>query len=319
MTVEHRSERESPIRSYWSPLPEVRPICVTGVVAMYAHKSHFVFLLPQPSNLPLFPTVSPIKLVCFHVAIEAFKHFASSFLHLFAPRQLAGVVPHYLTLRSLRSPETTPTHRTKQHYYLAIMSFIARNNVTEGDDHRSRMSIYEDDNADQHEEHQSSRSELPAEIPDSQPDPYLPAEIPDSQPDVVYHDDLPFGDPDYSEVLSQLTTPDHGDLQLGEADAFDLGDYDLGEEEAINPGDCHLDNRENIDSRVNRFDRLRREEINKGFYDEAVSSSSSDDTEVIPGGTRLTERFKDRLVSLYHHLPIPTTLLSICLQSSRSQ
>lgn len=106
---------------------------------------------------------------------------------------------------------------------------------------------------------------------------------------------MPFGDPDYSEVLSQLTTPDHGDLQLGEADAFDLGDYDLGEEEAINPGDCHLDNRENIDSRVNRFDRLRREEINKGFYDEAVSSSSSDDTEVIPGGTRLTERFKDRL------------------------
>ena len=191
------------------------------------------------------------------------------------------------------------------------MSFIARNNFAEGDDHRSRFSPYEDDKADQLEEHQSSRSELPAEIPDSQPDPYLPAEISDSQPDLFYHEDLPFGDPDYSEVSSQLPIRDHGDIQVGDADAFDPGDYDLGEEEAVDPGDCNLDDQESIHSRVNRFDRLHREEIGEGCYDEAVRSSSSRDTEIIPGGARPT---KGRLVSLHHHPLIPSTLLSICPQ-----
>lgn len=199
------------------------------------------------------------------------------------------------------------------------MSFITRNNLAEGDDHRSRSSPFEDDNADQHEEHQSSRSELPAEIPDSQPDPYLPAEIPDSQPDLVYHEDLPFGDPDYAEVSSQLPTRDHGDLQLGDANAFDPNDYYLGEEEAVDLDDCNFDNQENIDSRVNRFDRFHREDVSEGFYDEAVRSSSSVDTEIIPGGTRPTKRLKGRLVSLHHYPPIPSTPLSICPQSSRSQ
>ena len=223
------------------------------------------------------------------------------------------------------------------------MSFVARNNPTEGKNHRSRFSLYEDDNADSHEEYQSTRSELPAEVPDSQPDPYLPAEIPDSQPDpyllaeisdsqpdpylpaeipdsqpdVVYPEDLPFGDPDYSELSSQLPSPDHGDLHLGDANAFDFGDYDLGEEETLNPHNCILDNQEEIESRVNRFDRLRREEVGDIVYDKATNSPSSKDTEIIPGGTRLTERRKDRIVSLYHHPPMPSTLLLIYLEPSR--
>ncbi len=192
------------------------------------------------------------------------------------------------------------------------MSFAARNSYTEGDDHRSRSSLHENDNADQHEEHQSTHSELPAEIPDSQPDPYvsyLPAEIPDSQPSRVYHGDLSFSDLDYSEVSSQLPARDHGDLHLGDAQAFDLGDYDL-EEGSVSPSNLNLINQENIDPRGNRFDDSHREAVDDRFNNEVISSSSSGDTEIIPGGTRLTERLKDRVVSLYHHSPIPTTLLS---------
>lgn len=197
------------------------------------------------------------------------------------------------------------------------MSFVPRSNLTEGDAHRSRFSLYEDDNADQHEEYQSTRSELPAEIPDSQPDPYLPAEIPDSQPDLVYHEDLPFGDPDYSEVSSQLPTRDHPDLYIGDANPFELGDYDLGEEEAVSPSDYHLDDQQNIDSRVNRFDRFHREEVDDSVFDEPASHPTSVDTEIIPGGTRLTERLKNRVVSLYLLPPIPTTLLQ-CASNSPS-
>lgn len=197
------------------------------------------------------------------------------------------------------------------------MSFVGRNYTGEGDDHRSRFTLYEDDNADQHEEHQSTGSELPAEIPDSQPDPYLPAEIPDSQPETVYHQDLPFGDLDYSEVLSQLPTRDHGELHLGDAHAFDLSDYDLREEVAADPGDYHLADQENIDPRASRFDGFRRDVVDESVYDESGSSSSSSETEIIPGGTRITERLKNRIVSVYHHPSIRTTPLSICLKSSQ--
>lgn len=198
------------------------------------------------------------------------------------------------------------------------MSFFARNNPNEGDDYHNRVSSYKDDNADQLVEHQRTRSELPAEIPDSQPDPYLPAEIPDSQPDLVYHQDLPFGDPDYSEVSSQLPARGHGDLHLGDASAFDPGDYDLGEAESVNPGDLNLDDQENTDSRLNRFERFQREKVNN-VLDGVLSSSSSDDTEIIPGGTRLTERLKGRGVSLSYHPTNSTDLLSICFQSSQPQ
>ena len=197
------------------------------------------------------------------------------------------------------------------------MSFLSRNEPGEGDDHRSRFTLYEDDNADQHEEHQSKGSELPAEIPDSQPDPYLPAEIPDSQPETVYHQDLPFDDLDCSEVLSQLPTRDHGELHLGDAQAFDLSDYDLREEAAADPGDDHLADQENIDPRASRFDGFGREGVDESVYDESGSSSSSSETEIIPGGTRLTERLQNRVVSLYHHSSIRTTPLSICLKSSQ--
>ncbi len=196
------------------------------------------------------------------------------------------------------------------------MSFVDRNNPTEGDDHRSSFSLYEDDNADQHEEHQSTHSELPAEIPDSQPDPYvpyLPAEIPDSQPSRVYHGNLPFDDLDYSEVSSQLPTREHGDLRLSDAQAFDLGDYDL-EEGSLSPGNLNPVDQENIDPRLNRADDSRREVVDDSF-NEVISSSSSGDTEIIPGGTRLTERLKDRVVSLYHLSPLLTTLLSNFLTS----
>lgn len=190
------------------------------------------------------------------------------------------------------------------------MSFFARNSLDQEDDYRSRFSLNEDDHADQREEYQSTRSELPAEIPDSQPDPYLPAEIPDSQPEVVYYQDLPFGEPDFSEVSSQLPTRDHCDLDLGDASAFEPRDYDLSEEEVANSGDRNLDDHKDIDSRVNRFDRIHREEDKR---------SSSCDTEIIPGGTQITERLKDRIVSLQHHPPVPTTVLSTCLEISPPQ
>ena len=188
------------------------------------------------------------------------------------------------------------------------MSFISQNYSQQGDDHCFHFSIHEDDNADQHEEHQSTCSELPAEIPDSQPDPYLPylpaeipdsqpdpyrpylpAEIPDSQPDSGYRDDL-----DYSEVSSQL--PDR-DLHLVDAEAFDLGDYDLREEDFLSPSDFNLVNRENIDPRSSRFDGFGRDLVDGRDYDEAVSRASTCETEIIPGGTRLTSRLKDRIVS----------------------
>lgn len=211
------------------------------------------------------------------------------------------------------------------------MSFVARNNLEKGDDHRLSSLLYEDDNADQHEEYQSAHSELPAEIPDSQPDPYLPAEIPnsqpdpylpaeipdsqpdpylpaeipDSQPDLLYHANLPFGDPDYSEVSSQLFLRDHSDIQLGNASAFDFGDYNLGEEEAGDLGDRELE-----DQRVNRFDRLHREEVNESVKNEALNSSSSGDTEIIVGGTQLTER----VVSIFRYSPIQSSLKLICFK-----
>ena len=174
------------------------------------------------------------------------------------------------------------------------MSFIPRNNPFEGDHDRSHFSLYEDNNADQHEEHQSNRSELRAEIPDSQPDPYLPAEIPDSQPDRVYRQYLPFGDPDYSELSSQLPTRDQSDIHLGDAEAFEFGDYDLREEAAVDSRDYNLDNQENIDPRASLFENSRWEPIDDSIHEEAVSSSSSTDSEIQPGGTRLTERLKVR-------------------------
>lgn len=94
---------------------------------------------------------------------------------------------------------------------------------------------------------------------------------------------MPFGEPDFSEVSSQLPTPDHCDLDLGDASAFEPRDYDLSEEEVANSGDRNLDDHKDIDSRVNRFDRIHREEDKR---------SSSCDTEIIPGGT---ERLKDRI------------------------
>ena len=198
------------------------------------------------------------------------------------------------------------------------MSFFARNNPKEGDDYHYRVSFYKDDNADQLVEHRRSHSELPAEIPDSQPDPYLPAEIPDSQPDLDYYQDLPFGDPDYLEVSSQSPARGHGDLHVGDASAFDLGEYDLGEAESFNPGDLNLDDQENTDSRVNRFERIQPEKANN-VLNEIFSSSRSDVTEIIPGGTQLTKRLKDRGVSLYYHPKISTDPLSIFFQSSQPQ
>lgn len=195
------------------------------------------------------------------------------------------------------------------------MSFVARDNGMRGYDHRSRFSLYEDENADQYEEYQSTRSELPAEIPDSQPEPYLPAEIPDSQPDLVYHEDLPFGDPDYSEVSSQLPNRDHGDIDLGDASAYNLGDYDLDEEQTVNRGDCNLDDHQDIDYRVNRFDRVHRKEVDDTVLDEDLGSTSSGDTDIIPGGIQLT----NRIVSLYQHPSNPTNLLSIDLGSVWAQ
>lgn len=177
------------------------------------------------------------------------------------------------------------------------MSPIDRNNPSEGDYHHSHFSLYEAGNADQHEEHQSTRTEsqLPAEIPDSQPDGYLPAEIPDSQPDLVYHQDLPFGELDYSEVSSQLPTSDHSDLELGDASAYDTGDYDLHEQAAVDSSDNNLVDKENIDPRTSRFDIFHQEPVGDSVDEEAISNSSSRETEILTGGTRLTKRFKVRL------------------------
>lgn len=194
------------------------------------------------------------------------------------------------------------------------MSFVTRNNPTGGDDHRSHFSLYEDDNADQHEEHQSTGSELPAEIPDSQPDPYLPAEIPDSQPDRVYRQELSFGDLDYSELSSQLPAPHQEDIYLGDAEVTELNNHDIREEAAVDPHDCDLDNQENIDPRASRLDGFRGEPIDDSIHEEPIARSSSTETEIIPRGTPLAEELN---VSPYHHPSVPTTLLSICLKSSR--
>lgn len=201
------------------------------------------------------------------------------------------------------------------------MFFVGRNNPPEGDDHHSRLALYEGGNADQHEEHQSLRSEsqLPAEIPDSQPDGYLPSEIPDSQPDLVDHQDLPFGEPDFSEVSSQLPASDNCDIELCDASASNLGEYELREQAAVDPGDCNLVDEENIDRRASRFDEFRRGQIDDSIHEETIDSSYSRDTELILGGTRLTDRLKDRVVSPYQHHSIPATLPSKCVKSSRSK
>ena len=174
------------------------------------------------------------------------------------------------------------------------MSSVDRDNPPEGDYDHTHLSLYEGGNADHHEEHQSIpvESQLPAEIPDSQPDGYLPAEIPDSQPDLVYHQDLPFGEIDYSEVSSQLPTSDHSDLELGDASAYDTGDYDLHEQAAVDTSDNNLVDKENIDPRTSRFDTFHQERVGDSVHEEAISNSSSRETEILPGGTRLTERLK---------------------------
>ena len=174
------------------------------------------------------------------------------------------------------------------------MPSVDRDNSPEGDYHHSHVSLYEASNADQHEEHQSTRTEsqLPAEIPDSQPDGYLPAEIPDSQPDLVYHQDLPFGQSDYSELLSQILSSDHSDLELGNGSAYDTGDYDLHEQAAVDSSDNNLVDKENIDPRTSRFDTFHQEHVGDSVHEEAISNSSSRATEILTGGTRLTKRFK---------------------------
>ena len=186
------------------------------------------------------------------------------------------------------------------------MSPFPRNNFTEGYDHGSSFSLHEDDIADQHQEHQSTRSELPGEIPDSQPDPYLPSEIPDSQPETTYHKDLSF-EPDYSEVSSQLPSRDHGDLPLGDPNAFALGDYDVREEEAVESWNSNFHEQKHIDPRVDRFDRG---EVDDSAFDQVFDRSSSIDTKIIPGGTRLTERLGNSIVSLQHRRPILTPQIS---------
>ena len=181
---------------------------------------------------------------------------------------------------------------------------VPRNDFTEGYDHGTSFSLHEDDIADQLQEHQSTRPELPAEIPDSQPGPYLPSEIPDSQPDTNYHQDLSFI-PDYSEVSSQLPSRDHGDLPLGDPNAFVIDDYDLREVEAVEPWNPNF-HEQQIDPRVDRFDRIDREEVDDSAFGQVIDSPSTVDTEIIPGGTRLTDRFGDRVVSLQHRRPIST-------------
>ena len=185
------------------------------------------------------------------------------------------------------------------------MSPVPFIDLTEAYDHDSSFSLHEDDIADQLQEHQSTRPELPAEIPDSQPDPYLPSEIPDSQPDTDYHTGLPFF-PDYSEVLSQLPSRDHGDLPLGDPNAFVLDDYDVREVEAVEPLKSNFHEKKHIDPRVDRSDRIDRGEVDECAFDQVIDNWSSVDTEIIPGGTRLTERLGDRIVSLQRRRPIST-------------
>ena len=185
------------------------------------------------------------------------------------------------------------------------MSPLTRNNFAEGYDHGSSFSLHEDDIADQHQEHQGTRSELPAEIPDSQPGPYLPSEIPDSQPETTYHKDLSF-EPDYTELLSQLPSRDHGDLPLGDPNAFVSGDYDVREEGAAEPWNSNFHKQKHTDPRVDRFDRIDRGDIDDSAFDQVFDSPSSVDTEIIPGGTRLTERLGEGIVSLQHRRPIST-------------
>ena len=186
------------------------------------------------------------------------------------------------------------------------MSPFDRDNPPEGDYHHSHFSLYQDGNADQYEEHQSNRSDsqLPAEIPDSQPDGYLPAEIPDSQPDLVYHQDLPFGESDYSAVSSQLPASDHGDLELCDASVYDTSDYDLHEQAAVDSSDHNLVDKEYIDPRTSRFDSFHQERVGESVHEKAISNSSSRETEIFR--TPLEKVLK---VSLQHYVPVPTTLL----------
>ena len=199
------------------------------------------------------------------------------------------------------------------------MSPVSPNEFTEEYDHGSSFSLHEDDIADQLQEHQSTRPELPAEIPDSQPEPYLPSEIPDSQPDTNYHQDLSFF-PDYSEVLSQLPSRDHGDLPLGAPNAFVLDDYDIREIEAVvEPWKSSFHEKKQIDPRVDRFDRIDQEEFDDSAFDQVIDNSSTVDTEIIPGGTRLTNRLGDRIVSLQHRCPISTIQINFLEYSLRQQ
>ena len=174
------------------------------------------------------------------------------------------------------------------------MSSVDRDDSPEGDHHHSHLSFYEDGNADQHEENQSIRAEsqLPAEIQDSQPDGYLPAEIPDSQPDLVYRQHLPFAELDYSQVSSQLPTSDHSDLELGDASAYDTGDYILHEQAPVDSSNNYLVDKENIDPRTSPLETVYQERVGDSVHEEATSNSSSRETEIIPGGTRLTSRFR---------------------------
>ena len=184
------------------------------------------------------------------------------------------------------------------------MSFIARNYSTEEAGHHSCFSLYEDRGADQHKEHQSTSSELPAEIPDSQSESYLPdlpGEIPDSQPDPVYQTNSPFRDPDYTGVFSQWPSGDTSDIHLSDAKSFDTVDYNLRNEGSSSPIDLSLANKENIDPLANQFDGVRRQVVNDSDYDESADSPSASGTQIIPGGTHL----KDRIVSLHHYSPFP--------------
>lgn len=101
---------------------------------------------------------------------------------------------------------------------------------------------------------------------------------------------MPFGELDYSELSSQLPTSDQGDLGPSDAKTFDLGDYDLREEESVSLSEHDLSDQENIDPRAHRFDESDQEGDYDSPYDEAVDSSTSIKTEIIPGGTRLKAR-----------------------------
>ena len=174
------------------------------------------------------------------------------------------------------------------------MSYVNHNESPDGDYRYSHLSHYENSNTDQLEEHQSTHSEsqLPAEIPDSQSSGYLPAEIPDSQPDLVYRQDLPFAELDYSEVSSQFPASDHSDLELDDASAYNTGDYDLYEQTALDHSNNNLADKENIDPRASHSDSFHQERVRDTVHEEANSNSSSRETEILPGGTQLSYRFK---------------------------